>query len=114
MASYRLALSSSILRFPVRDDSEGGAYSYDRLQVESASNPGGRWTKEVLYNFADAADGAIPLRRWFLTRLLTVRCNGTGGDLTECNGYGCGTISNLLRRPSRAIHGLKRRSIPSQ
>jgi hypothetical protein len=73
------------------------AYSYGTAyKLSPPSNPGGRWTKEVLYNFADAADGGDPFTTLVFDKAGSLYgVNGTGGDLTECNGYGCGTIFEL-------------------
>jgi hypothetical protein len=77
--------------------SGGGVYSYGTVyKLSPPSPPGGPWIKETLYNFTHGTDGGNPFWTPILDksgRLYGV--TGSGGDLTQCSDYGCGTIFQL-------------------
>ena len=77
--------------------SEGGAYSHGTAyKLNPPSKPGGPWIKEVLYNFTGGADGGHPFTALVFDRTGSLYgVNGNGGNLTQCDGYGCGTIFQL-------------------
>ncbi len=76
---------------------EGGLYSCGTAyKLNPPSNPGGLWIKEVLYNFTDGADGGDPFTTLVFDKTGSLYgVNGLGGDLTQCDGNGCGTIFQL-------------------
>jgi uncharacterized repeat protein (TIGR03803 family) len=77
--------------------SGGGAHSYGTAyKLSPPAEPGAPWIKEVLYNFTNGADGGYPFTTLVFDKTGSLYgVNDTGGDLTQCSGYGCGTIFQL-------------------
>jgi len=74
--------------------SGGGAYGYGTV-FELSPEAGGGWTEKVLHSF-DGTDGAVPLAGLIFDPAGNLY--GTtwqGGDLTQCDGRGCGTVFEL-------------------
>jgi hypothetical protein len=76
---------------------KGGLYSYGTAyRLNPPSEAGAPWTKEILYNFTDGADGGGPNQALvFDTAGSLYGVANSGGDLAQCSGYGCGTIFKL-------------------
>jgi hypothetical protein len=76
---------------------KGGLYSYGTVyQLNPPSEPGGAWTKQILYNFTDGADGGGPNMPLVFDKAGSLYgVTNSGGNLAQCSGYGCGTIFKL-------------------
>jgi uncharacterized repeat protein (TIGR03803 family) len=56
----------------------------------------GGWTESVLYSFTDGADGGFPHSQLIFDAAGNLYgTTSDGGALSDCNGYGCGTVFEL-------------------
>jgi uncharacterized repeat protein (TIGR03803 family) len=65
---------------------------------ELSRGPGGKWTENILHEFAGGSDGAFPNSGLIFDaagNLYGVTFSGGGGTGTGCN-YGCGTVFELI------------------
>jgi uncharacterized repeat protein (TIGR03803 family) len=74
----------------------GGAYGMGTV-FKLMHSKGGKWTETVLHSFKGGSDGYYPQ---YCTPVLDMAGNlyGTtedGGDMSTCNGNGCGTVFKL-------------------
>lgn len=78
---------------------EGGVYSHGTVyKLNPPSQPGGSWTKDTIYAFTDGTDGGDPFTTLVLDKAGSLYgVTGLGGDLTKCDGNGCGTIFQLTQ-----------------
>jgi uncharacterized repeat protein (TIGR03803 family) len=88
--------------------SQGGAYGQGT--VFELVNSSGSYTEKVLYSFAGGADGSFPIASLLIDSSGDLfGTSKMGGSTTACDGYGCGTVFELVNSSGtyteRLLHG---------
>jgi uncharacterized repeat protein (TIGR03803 family) len=76
--------------------SQGGT-SNNGTVFKLKPNPDGSWTENVLYSFTGGSDGREPTSIIFDVAGNIYGTTNVGGDLSSCNGVGCGVVFKLTR-----------------
>jgi uncharacterized repeat protein (TIGR03803 family) len=109
---YDFATDSALGEFPngVIFDATGALYSTTNsgggtgantpccgtaFKLTPPSRAGGAWAKTTLYNFAGGGDGGGPGSVIFDASGALYGTTQSGGNLSDCSGYGCGTVFKL-------------------